>query len=94
MTAVRYTWMVAVTNLLSKYTILYGKVMTLVGTVQSVARRWTTNVATCHSVHLVTYTKKVYIRVYDYYSESQMLAQYSHSFFANILPVCGTLCSI
>ena len=34
--------MVAVTNLLSKYTILYGKVMTLVVTIQSVARRWTT----------------------------------------------------
>ena len=32
----------AVTNLLSKYTILYGKVMTLVVTIQSVARRWTT----------------------------------------------------
>ena len=35
--------MVAVTNLLSKYTILYGKVMMLVVTIQSVARRWTTN---------------------------------------------------
>ena len=32
------------TNLLSKYTILYGKVMTLVVTIQSVARRWTTKV--------------------------------------------------
>ena len=35
--------MVAVTNLLSKYTILYGKVMTLVVTVQSLARRWIAN---------------------------------------------------
>ena len=36
--------MVAVTNLLSKYTILYGKVMTLVVTILSVARRWTINI--------------------------------------------------
>ena len=35
--------MVAVTNLLSKYTVLCGKVMTLVVTIQSVARRWTAN---------------------------------------------------
>ena len=33
--------MVAVTILLSKYTILYGKIVTLVVTIQSVARRWT-----------------------------------------------------
>ena len=33
--------MVAVTILLSKYTILYGKIMQLVVTIQSVARRWT-----------------------------------------------------
>ena len=32
----------AITNLLSKHTILYGKVMTLVVTIQSVARRCTT----------------------------------------------------
>ena len=35
--------MVAVTNLLSKYTILYGMIITLVVTIQSVARRWTAN---------------------------------------------------
>ena len=35
--------MVAVTILLSKYTILYGKIMTLVVTIQSVARRWIAN---------------------------------------------------
>ena len=35
--------MVAVTVLLSKYTILYGRVTTLVVTIQSVARRWTAN---------------------------------------------------
>ena len=33
--------MVAATNLLSKYTILYRLIITLVVTIQSVARRWT-----------------------------------------------------
>ena len=64
--------MVAVTNLLSKYTILYGKVMTLVGTIQSVARRWTTmcdNVCVymciCVSVYLDCVVHACYNRLID-----------------------------
>ena len=33
--------MVAITNLLSKYTILHGMRITFVVTIQSVARKWT-----------------------------------------------------
>ena len=33
--------MVAVTNLMSKHTILYGMIITLVVTIQCVSRRWT-----------------------------------------------------
>ena len=60
--------MVAVTNLLSKYTILYGKVMTLVGTIQSVARRWTTmcdNVCVWVYVYLDCVVHACYDRLID-----------------------------
>ena len=64
--------MVVVTNLLSKYTIFYGMTITLVVTIQSVARRWTASMK--YSGTSNEYQRhNLYIIITDSISSPQMM---------------------